>query len=141
MIEINVFLAGICLTLMSTLNNLLTQYLGTYTVTFIVHLSGVILFGGYISFIKKEKIKIFGIKWYLYLAGALGVILVSLTSLIINYLGVAFTTCLSITGQVLASMIIDHFGLFDVKQTSFQIKRIPYIILICIGLYMIYIGG
>lgn len=139
--EIKVFIAGICLTLMSTLNNLLSQYLGIYIVAFIVHLYGVILIGGYILFIRKEKIKILGLKWYLYLSGILGVTLVSMTSMTINHLGVTFTTCLSISGQLFMSMIIDHFGLFHVKQTKFYYQRIPYIIFICIGLFMVYIGG
>lgn len=132
-----VLIAGILLSAMQSFNGLLSDYIGLYGTSFTVHITGVILLSLYIVFISKEKIKLTPMPWYLYSAGVFGVILVAFTSLVIGKLGVAFTTCLSIAGQIFLSIIIDHFGLFGVKKVSFKKKRIPCLLLIIIGLILI----
>ena len=70
---------------------------------------------------------------YLYSAGLFGYILVFLTSFAIVHIGATLTTCLSIAGQVIASIVIDHFDLFKIKRVKFEPKRILGILLIFVG--------
>lgn len=135
--EILVLLAGVFLAIMIAINGLLNKYLSVLEVSFIVHFIGMLLLILYIKFIKKEKINIMGIPIPLYLAGVLGVSLVSLNSFGTNLVGVTLTIALSLSAQIITSTVIDHFGFFGVKKVPFHLLRIPSFIIVFLGLFLI----
>ena len=75
-----------------------------------------------------------------YSAGLFGYVLVFLTSYTIVHIGATLTTCLSIAGQVVASVVIDHFDLFHIKRVPFNSKRIIPLLLIIIGVIIANMG-
>lgn len=136
-----VFLSGVFLACMQSFNGQLNASIGMYATSFFVHVIGGIVLFLYIHFVKKEKI-IFGpMPFYAYLGGICGLLMVSFTSLTIYNIGNVLFTCISICGQIFLSIVIDHFGLFGIKKTSFNLKRIPALILIAIGVLIINFGG
>ena len=136
-----VFLSGVLLAAMQSFNGKLSTSIGIYGTSFLVHLIGGILLAFYITVIKKEKIRLHPMPLYAYAGGIFGLILVSFTSLTIAHIGNVLTTVLTITGQIFLSILLDHFGLFGVQQNSFNVRRIPALCLILLGVLLISFGG
>lgn len=139
MIYLLVFIAGLLLACMQSFNGLLSNYIGSYGTSLIVHLIGAFMLIVYLM-IKKEKIKLYPMPWYLYTAGIFGLLLVAFTSVSVAVIGASLTTCLSITGQIFCSIVIDHTGAFGLKKMRFQKERIPCLMLILTGLVVLLIG-
>lgn len=130
-------LAGGCQSAMASLNNMLAEPLGMFAMSFVVHAIGGVLLILYMKIVCREKLKITGMPWYLYSAGFFGIFLVASSSYCIGVLGVSVMTCISITGQLVISAVIDHFGWFGVPKIPFNVKRIPCFALILAGLIII----
>lgn len=52
--------------------------------------------------------------WWLFTGGALGVVGMTTTVLLLPVLGALYSTMLNLTAQVVTTMLVDHFGLFGV---------------------------
>ena len=113
-------LAGACQSAMGSLNRMLTDYVGMFGMSLVVHAVGGILLILYMKLFVHEKLKISGMPWYLYSAGFFGIFLVVTSSYCIGVLGVSVVTCLSVTGQLVISAVIDHFGWFGVPRIPFN---------------------
>ena len=130
-------LAGACQSAMASLNGMLTEHVGMFGMSLMVHAIGGILLIFYMKVTTKEKLKITGLPWYLYSAGFFGIFLVASSSYCISILGVSFMTCISVTGQLVISAVIDHFGWFGGSRVPFNLRRIPCFLLILAGLIII----
>ena len=139
MIYLFVFIAGLLLACMQSFNGLLSNYIGTYGTSLIVHLIGAFMLIAFLI-IKKQKIKLYPMPWHLYSAGFFGLLLVAFTSVSVTAIGASLTTCLSIITQIFCSIVIDHTGAFGLKQIRFQKERIPCLLLILTGLAILLIG-
>ena len=95
------------------------------TATLMTFLIGAVLLILYLKLVKRQKIRLRGIPPYLYAAGFLGVALVSTNAYCTPRIGVATAVALSVTGQMVLSAIIDHFGLLGMKKTAFKARRLP----------------
>ena len=61
-------LAGACQSAMGSLNRMLTDYVGMFGMSLVVHAVGGILLILYMKLFVHEKLKISGMPWYLYSA-------------------------------------------------------------------------
>ena len=77
------------------------------------------------------------IDWKLYTAGFLGAIFVSGMLYLMPVVGVANMLAAAIVGQLVASILIDHFGLLSGLKVSISPSRIFGVVLLLIGLYFI----
>ena len=68
-------LAGACQSAMASLNGMLTEHVGMFGMSLMVHAIGGILLIFYMKVTTKEKLKITGLPWYLYSAGFFGIFL------------------------------------------------------------------
>lgn len=134
------FLAGGLQSGMQSLNGELQGYIGLFGVSLITHLIGGALLAGYLA-IRGEKIRLGPMPWYLYSAGALGLTLVAGSSLCVSRIGPALTTCMSISGQLVSSTLMDHFGWMGAKRTLFRIKRIPGLLVVLTGVLAVNAGA
>ena len=132
-----VLLAGVLQSAMMSFNGLLAESVSLWGVSLVVHASGGILLVLYILLVVREKITLRGMPWYLYSAGFFGVLLVSVSSWCVGILGAAVTTCLSVSGQLCMSAVIDHFGLFHVPKVRFSPRRIPCFLMILAGIILL----
>lgn len=132
-----VLLSGLLVSCMEAFNGILGTHIGLYATSFVVHAIGIVLLVFYIRFIQKEKINIFHAPLYVYSCGILGMILVVLTSFTVSKIGVVLTTSFSLAGQLVLSIIMDHYGMFGVKQVKFNPKRIPCLCVIALGLLLV----
>lgn len=113
---------------------------GAVVAAFISFLVGTVLLGSYILFSKKQ-----GIQWnslqsapfWLFAGGIIGAFYVSISTYIIPLLGTALTFSLIIAGQLVAAMIIDHFGWLGMEIKPVSIGKIVGVILLMAGVVLI----
>lgn len=129
-------LGGLCLGLMTSLNGQLASYFTIFEISFLVHSIGAILLLLYLRFKKGEKLHLWGAPRYVYSVGLFGVALVCTGSICAGNIGATLTMALSVTGQMMISAVIDHFGFFHVPRVRFSWKRIPAYLIILAGLLL-----
>lgn len=76
------------------------------------------------------------VRWWQFLGGFLGAIYVFVVIIAVPRLGTATVLSATIAGQVLLSIIVDHFGWLGVQQTNATWGRIVGAILIVTGAVM-----
>ena len=84
-----------------------------------------------------ELSPILGAPPWMYLGGLLGAFYVCASIVITPRLGVATTIGLFLAGQVIASIVIDHFGWFGVPEQPASIPRILGALLIIVGVAVV----
>ncbi|VYU50704.1 EamA-like transporter family protein [Clostridium tertium] len=125
---------GILITIMISLNGILSTHLGNYSSTLIIHIVGFILLTLVLLF-KKYKIRFSrNIPLILYSAGVIGVFTVLFNNLSFSALGASLTISLGLLGQTVTSLVIDSFGLMKMNKVSFQKKKIFGVSLIILGI-------
>ena len=75
--------------------------------------------------------------WWMYLGGFLGAFYVVASVILTPRLGAATTIGLFLAGQVVASVGIDHFGLFGVPVQPASLPRILGALLIVVGVAVV----
>lgn len=125
---------GMLISLMVMVNGLLAMSLGDYAALIVIHITGLIAIT-IIIIMKKQKISVAKVPFILFMGGALGVFTVFSNSVCVSELGVTLTLGIGLVGQIIASCVIDHFGLLGVKKYEFIPKKIIGIILMCIGIF------
>ena len=127
-------LGGACQGLMVSIDGILADSLSLFEVSFFVHGIGALLLLLYIFFRGGGKIRLGGAPLYVYLVGFMGVALVTTSSFCSNRMGAALTMAVSVAGQMAASALVDHFGLFGVPVIRWSWRRLPPCLLIMAGL-------
>ncbi len=132
MYKIMATLDGVLIGLMVVLNGLLASKTGNTLSLVIIHgvgfLGSIVLLIGSRTHLKSIK----GLPYYLFIAGALGIFTVLFNNISFLELGATLTLCLNLLGQLLASMIIDHFGLLGQ-----QINKVNFIKLLGVGIMIL----
>jgi transporter family-2 protein len=72
-----------------------------------------------------------------WLGGILGAFFVTATVVLVPKIGVALTFSLIIAGQMLVTLVIDHFGVFGVPEKPVSVLRVVGAALITIGVVLI----
>lgn len=75
--------------------------------------------------------------WWIWTGGVLGAFFVTATIVLTPRLGTATTVGLILTGQVFASVVIDHFGLLRVPVHEASLPRILGALLIVAGVIIV----
>ena len=74
--------------------------------------------------------------WFSWTGGLFGAIYIALGILLLQQLGAATFIALFVVGQMFASLVFDHFGLFGSIRYSIDAKRIAGILLMIAGVYL-----
>lgn len=77
------------------------------------------------------------IDWKLYLGGILGVFFVTVMLMLIPKIGFANVVTAVIVGQLVVSVLFDHYGFFGNAVISLNPYRIIGVLLLLVGLYLI----
>ncbi len=123
---------GVLISIMITFNGFLANKIGNYTAVVVIHVVGILVVS-FILLIKRQKIILKkDMPFYLYSAGAIGVVMTIFNNLCTNSLGVTVTLAIGLFGQSVAATIIDHFGLLGMKVHKLKKKKIlGYSIVLC----------
>jgi len=134
------FVSGVSMAVQGSLNSALGKIIGLWEATFVVHASAaaalaVLVFGlgiGHGSLGRYSQVP-----WYLYLGGALGILITFGVVSSIPKLGVANATTFIIVGQVGFAALIDHLGLFGLKQVEFNYYKLVGILFLGVGAWFL----
>lgn len=130
-------LGGVCFGLMVSMNGQLAAHINLLEISFLVHAIGAAMLLFYTLFIKRSKISLRGAPSYVYFVGFLGIALVASSSISTAFIGAASVMALSVTGQLLVSALIDHFGWFHSPISKFHARRLPAFGIILAGLFLL----
>ncbi|WP_044896526.1 DMT family transporter [Aeribacillus alveayuensis] len=132
-------IAGMATSIQASINGGLGKKVGVLEGAFISFLIGTIaLFLFQLFFGKGNVLQMFSVpKWQL-LGGLLGAFYVFIMVLSVPKVGVATSIIAIISGQLVMSAMIDHFGLFGGKQIPFDMKRMMGIVLLFGALFLFY---
>lgn len=76
-------------------------------------------------------------EWYLYVGGALGVVILAAPIFLIPRIGATSTLTALVVGQLFAALVIDHFGLFSFPRIEVNLFRVAGILLLVLGAFLI----
>jgi transporter family-2 protein len=132
---------GMAGTAQAAINNKLNEFISNpIVVAFVSFVVGsfalliyVVASGGQLSSIWSAK----NVPWIAWTGGILGAYFVACTVILIPRLGVALTFSLIIAGQMVLTLIIDHYGLFDVPVRPVSLARVAGVAAIVLGVVLI----
>lgn len=105
--------------------------------SFIVHLGGAVASLVLLVARGGENIGDWrSLPWYMLASGGFGLVLYLSLTQTLPKLGATSAITLIVVGQLLAGMVIDHFGLFEVSVRSVDINRLIACGLLLAGAYM-----
>lgn len=127
---------GIILAIMISLNGQVSNIAGNYASSVIIHFIGLIGIILVLIFTKSKIGNLKGIPFYMFTGGLIGILTVLFTNASFVGLGVSLTVSLSLLGQLVASLVIDHFGYFNMPVVEFDKKKILGLVIIVTGIYV-----
>jgi transporter family-2 protein len=128
---------GVAVGLQSPLASILSQRLGVFESIFIVHLGGAILAlipllvigGGHLSQWRS-------VPWYALGAGLFGLIVIAAISYTIPRVGIAASIITVVSGQLVVSTILDHFGWLDASIRPLDATRLLGLVCVMAGVWL-----
>ena len=130
---LSIILGGL-IAIMLSFNSILSQHIGTYTSNVVIHLVGLITIF-IIMVLKKYKVNFSrGVPILLYSGGAIGIFTVIFNNVSMGAIGATLTVSLGVLGQVICSLIIDHYGLLSMKKVEFEKKKILGLSVMILGI-------
>lgn len=75
--------------------------------------------------------------WWSWLGGIVGAVYIFLLVFLAPKLGIASVTGFVVAGQILAALLIDHFGMLNFPVHSLTLPRLAGALLMVLGLYLI----
>ncbi|QVN08591.1 DMT family transporter [Pseudomonas rhodesiae] len=78
---------------------------------------------------------------WMWAGGAFGVCFISLALMLLPKLGASEFVALALAGQMLASLMLDHFGLFGLAERQLTTPRVVGALLLMGGVALIQFGG
>ncbi|GIN71621.1 membrane protein [Bacillus sp. J14TS2] len=131
-------LAGTALSFESAIYGQLGETLGELETSFYNFFMGTLILGLLMLFFGKGKLSYTfeAPKWTL-LGGVLGVIYLTAIVISVPFVGVGITMVTVIIGQLIMSMVIEHFGWLGIKQTKINKEKVFAVISMVIALILI----
>jgi bacterial/archaeal transporter family-2 protein len=129
---------GLAVGLQAQIAGAMGQRIGGIASSFIIHLSGMIFSGIVLFFYGGEKINQWhNLPWYMLCAGIFGLILYMSINITLPRLGSTTMIALIISGQLIAGLVMDHYGLLGISVRQIDSTRIIGVLLLLFGGYLI----
>src|SRR6478609_6266416 len=77
------------------------------------------------------------ISWYKWTGGLLGAFIVTVSLVSVARIGAANMFVLIIAGQLITAVIIDHFGMLGLQQSSITLQKTIGVMLLAAGVYLV----
>jgi transporter family-2 protein len=76
-------------------------------------------------------------EWYLYAGGVLGVLILLTPIILVPRIGVTSTLVALVLGQMLFSILLDHFGLLATPEIKITSVRVIGVVMVATGAYLV----
>lgn len=131
-------LGGVAVGLQTPFAGAISQRVGGSASSLIIHASGAVISALVLIARGGEQMGQWrSLPWYMWLAGGLGVVLYLTLSVTFPRLGATATIVLVILGQLLAGLVIDHFGFLGVTVRAIDSGRVLGAAALLVGAYLI----
>lgn len=128
---------GVAVGLQSPMASMITQRLGTFESVFIIHIGGAIIAliplliygGGKLSQWRS-------VPWYALGAGVFGLVVIAAISYMIPRVGVAASITTIVAGQLLVSVVLDHYGLLGTSIRTLDVTRAFGMAVLLVGVWL-----
>ncbi len=138
MVVIVGLLGGLAVGLQQPQINLLGERLGTTESIFIVQFGGAIAAGLIMLARRGGNLNQWHtIPWYALGCGVLGLAVVGAVVYVVPRQGAGLSSLLIVAGQLVASVIIDHYGLFDTVARRLDPSRVAGVVLMFVAVWLI----
>lgn len=133
--------AGVSFVLQSAVNSQLRGILGSASwASFFSYLGGTITFLVVLTVLREPFFpfgKVSHQPWWVWTGGIFGAVYVVALILLLPRLGAGTAVALIVAGQMLASLIIDHYGYFGLQVHSVSLTRLCGSALLILGVALI----
>lgn len=128
------FLTGIIITVMNIFNGQLSDYVGVYLSTVLIHLIGLMTFI-IIMLVMKQKLSFHHhLPLLFYTGGMIGVLTVIFNVMSISTIGAALVTALGLLGQMITSFVLEQKGWLGTLKRKLSLQKIISFIVVMIGI-------
>lgn len=130
-------IGGVAVGTQAQISGLMAQRIGGTAASVVVHAGGLLASLILLAMRGGEQIQEWrSLTWYMLCSGVLGLVLYLTLSQTIPKLGATSAITLIIVGQLLAGMVIDHFGVFGVDIRSIDLNKVVAAMLLLGGAYL-----
>lgn len=131
-------LAGLAVGVQSPLASIITNRLGTMESVFIIHLGGALVAAVVLAFQRGGNLTQWrSVPWYALAGGALGLMVIAAVGFTIPRVGAVTTVFLIVAGQIIAGVLIDHYGLLETTVQHLDAQRLVGIGVLFAGIWLI----
>ncbi len=134
-------LAGVSIVLQQALNaNVRFALTSAAWAGFVSYLGGLLCMAVFIAALRDpfpSAALASRVPWWAWSGGMFGAIFIALSILLVPQIGAATFFALLVTGQMLASVTFDHFGLLGLVQRPLDWSRIGGIVALIVGVVLI----
>lgn len=123
MAKLLAYFTGLVLSLMVTFNGLLSGFTSAYMSNVVYHAFGLVFFGVFLLLLRQQRTVGNKFKWYYLIPGVLGSLTIILNNVVLNVIGVTMMVAFTLVGQVITSIVIDHWGLLGKSITRSTRKQ------------------
>lgn len=128
---------GVAVGLQGPMASMIAQRLGIFESVFIVHLGGALIALLPLVFYGGGKLAHWrSVPWYVLGAGIFGLVVIGAISYMIPRVGVAASITSIVAGQLLVSMILDHFGLLGAAERPLDLTRVLGMAIVLVGVWL-----
>jgi len=131
---------GSIISLQNVINASLGRYVGELGAVFIVATIGVLIILSAILILPgSANLRALpgADRWYLYLGGVFGIIIVTLPVFLVPRIGATSTITGIVIGQLVMALVADQFGLFGTPRIDLSFPRLLGVILLCAGAFLV----
>jgi len=131
---------GMLLPIQAASNAGVSRYFGDVSYAVLLSfVTGIILVTAYILIAKpslNSNLSELSFPKYLFFGGLISVIYTAAITYLSPRLGVGNTLFMIIVGQMIAALLVDHFGVFQSVKQEVTLKRVFGVVLMIIGVYL-----
>jgi transporter family-2 protein len=133
-----VFLGGVGVAVQGPWASMMTQRMGRWESSLIIHLGGAILSALLLLLARNNALS----QWqtvpkYALLGGAFGVFIIFAVSYSIPRIGATSTITILVIAQLVTGLVLDHFGLFELPRYPINLYRIVGCVVLGIGAWLV----
>lgn len=132
--------AGAAVGAQAPVNGALGRYVGTWQAALVNFAVGLVILavivavaaGGFGGLAEMPRAP-----WWTLIGGACGVAVVTTSLVAVGHLGAGGVTAAVVAGQLAASVVIDRFGWFGVREQPITAAKLAGIALLALGVYLV----
>lgn len=125
-------LMGAIIAVMVMVNGELTALFGLHQSTVIIHIVGLVSVAAVVGIRRQRVIPRHKLPWYCFAGGAVGVLTTVFNNVAYGHISVSALLALGLLGQSVFSLLIDHFGWFEMEKRPMRKRKLIGLAL-CLG--------